>query len=85
LKLQELNEIPAFSSAGSCKITSTIGVGDVANSQFFTPVGTNNSTVKMTINGDGKTCISSSDTPSNILPVENGGKLRVSNATTDYT
>jgi hypothetical protein len=45
--------IPAFTTAGTAKITSTARSGDVADLQFSTSSSINNSTIKMTIAGDG--------------------------------
>jgi hypothetical protein len=75
--------IPAFTSASSAKITSTSRVGNVGDLQFLTTNGTS-STIKMTIAGDGKTCIGDL-IPTNILQVGDGARLRISNDSTDYS
>ena len=76
--------IPAFSSAGSAKITSTSIAGDIADLKFHTSAGLNQSSVKMTIRGDGNVGIGNAN-PSQILQVGNAGRLRISNGTTDYS
>ncbi len=76
--------IPAFTSAGSAKITSTTSSGDVADLQFHTSATTNSSSAKMTIRGDGNVGIGNAN-PSQILQVGNAGRLRISNGTTDYS
>lgn len=45
--------IPAFTSSGTAKITSTSGISDVNNLQFYTSSGLNATSVKMTILGNG--------------------------------
>ena len=52
--------IPAFPSAGSAKITSTSLSGDIADLKFYTSSTTNNSTVKMSILGNGNVGINHS-------------------------
>jgi len=53
--------IPAFTSAGSAKITSTTFDYDVNNLQFYTSSGTNASAVKMTILGNGNVGINTTN------------------------
>ena len=71
--------IPAFTSAGSAKITSTARVGDVSDLQFSTSSTTNNSSVKMTIKGDGNVGIGITD-PKTLLHIT--GKTLINNALT---
>ena len=74
--------IPAFPSIGSAKILSKTIAGDKADLQFYTSSATNNSTLKMTITPDGNIGIGTTN-PNNILQVGDGGRLRISNGSTD--
>jgi hypothetical protein len=67
------------------KYLSTSATGFSPNLQFITASGNGTPSVKMTINGDGKTCIGSATTPSAILHVGNGGRLRISNGLNDFS